>query len=377
MPPRKLALWFLVSAILQAQSLPLWPGARYTISDRDTALERGLNFIYHTASDPAVFADWGHDLLWCFYTISATSKDPKLREMARKMGHERALEWRRINPMVPAKISVDEVATLLYGSDAADRLGARDPGFKQQLRNAVRGYTATDFLLFDPAREPPPSDIPDQCAKCKRWNDRGVTVCRYCGAALTMRNRYDVWTDALIITYSEEIYGVRMGAPYRDVIRWIPVMRPYPARASVSTGAFYDVTYAITHVIYTLNDYNRYLLSPTWLPQEYQYLKTNLEEAVKLQDPETLGEFLDTLRDFGMTERDPLIRAGVDYALSKQNPDGSWGDLTDPDIYSRYHSTWTAIDGLREYGFHGKRLSFPSLEPLVRGSAEAVVDAGR
>ena len=377
MPPRKLAIWLLIPAILQAQSAPLWPGARYTVADRDAALERGLNFIYHTASDPAVFADWGHDLLWCFYTISATSKDPKLREMARKMGHERALEWRRINPMVPAKISVDEVATLLYGSDAADRLGARDPGFKQQLRNAVRGYSATDFLLFDPAREPPPSDIPNQCAKCKRWNDRGVTVCRYCGAPLTMRNRYDVWTDALIVTYSGEIYGVQMGAPYRDVIRWIPVMRPYPARASVSTGIFYDVTYAITHVIYTLNDYNRYLLSPEWLPQEYQYLKTNLEEAVKLQDPETLGEFLDTLRDFGMTERDPLIRAGVDYALSKQNPDGSWGDLTDPDIYSRYHSTWTAIDGLREYGFHGKRLSFPSLEPLVRGSAEAVVDAGR
>jgi RNA polymerase subunit RPABC4/transcription elongation factor Spt4 len=376
-PPRKLAIWLLIPAILEAQSAPLWPGARYTVADRDAALERGLNFIYHTASDPAVFADWGHDLLWCFYTISATSKNPKLREMARKMGHERALEWRRINPTVPVKISVDEVASLLYGSDAADRLGARDPGYKQQLRNAVRGYTVTDFLLFDPAREPPPSDIPDQCAKCKRWNDRGVTVCRYCGAPLTMRNRYDVWTDALIITYSGEIYGVRMGAPYRDVIRWIPVMRPYPARASVSTGAFYDVTYAITHVIYTLNDYNRYLLSPEWLPQEYQYLKTNLEEAVKLQDPETLGEFLDTLRDFGMTERDPLIRAGVDYALSKQNSDGSWGDLTDPDIYSRYHSTWTAIDGLREYGFHGKRLSFPSLEPLVRGSAAPVVDAGR
>jgi hypothetical protein len=375
--PRKLAIWFLIPAILQAQSAPLWSGARYTTGDREEALERGMNFLYHTASDPKIFADWGHDLLWCFYTISATAKNPKLREMARKMGHERALEWRRIHPVVPTNINVDRLSDLVSGSDAADRLGARDPGYKQQLRSAVHGYSVNDFLLFDPGREPPPSDIPDQCAKCQRWNARGATVCRYCGAPLTMRNRYDVWTDALITTYTGEIYGITLGAPYRDVIRWISVMRPYPSRASVSTDTFYNVTYAITHVIYTLNDYNRYLLSPEWLPQEFLYLKTNLEETVKLQDPETLGEFLDTLRDFGMTERDPLIRAGVEYVLSKQNSDGSWGDLTDPDVYSRYHSTWTAIDGLREYGWHGKRLSFPGVERLVRGGAEPAVPTGR
>jgi hypothetical protein len=154
-------------------------------------------------------------------------------------------------------------------------------------------------------------------------------------------------------------------------------MRPYPARATLSTSAFYDVTNAITHIIYTLNDYNRYLLSPEWLPQEYHYLTSNLEEAVKLQDPESLGEFLDTLRDFGMTEQDALIRIGVDYALSKQNPDGSWGDLTDPDIYNRYHSTWTAIDGLREYGFHGQRLSFPDLQTLLGGSTAPAVHGVR
>jgi len=367
----KLALWFLIPALLQAQTVPLWPGARYTTADRDRALERGLDFIYRFASDPKIFADWGHDLLWCLYTISDTSKDPKLRERARKMGHERALEWRRIHPLIPTKTDAGQLADLVYGSDAADRLGARDPAFKQQAREAVRNFSVTDFLLFDPAREPPPSDIPDQCEKCKHWNARGVTVCRYCGAPLEMRNRYDVWTDALITTYSGEIYGVKLGAPYSDVIRWITNMRPYTTRASISTNAFYNVTYAITHVIYTLNDYNRYLLAPEWLPQEFQYLKTNLEETVKLQDPETLGEFLDTLRAFGMTERDALIRTGVEYVLSKQNADGSWGDLSDPDVYNRYHSTWAAIDGLREYGWHGKRLSFPGLKPLLQSDAGA------
>ena len=341
-------------------------------------MERGLNFIYRTASDPNTFADWGHDLLWCFYTISATSKNPKLRELARHMGHERALQWRRIHPTVPAGTDADELPDLVFGSDAADRLGARDPGYKQQLRSAVRRYSVTDFLLFDPTREPPPSDLPRQCGQCETWNARGATVCSRCGAPLTMRNRYDVLADALVTTYTGEIYGITLGAPYRDVIRWISVMRPYPARADISTRAFYSVAYAITHVINTLNDYNRYLLSPDWLPQEFLFLKTNLEEAVKLEDPETLGEFLDTLRDFGMTEHDALIRTGVDYVLSKQNPDGSWGNPMDRDVYNRYHSTWTAIDGLREYAWKGTRLSFPGLEPLLRaGPPEPAVPAAR
>jgi hypothetical protein len=361
----KLWIWLLAPAILHAQAIPIWPGARYTIADRDAALERGMNFIYRIASDPKDFADWGDDLLWCFYSISATAKNPKLREMAWNMGHERALEWRRIHPAVPSDSSVDEISDLVFGSDSADRLGARDADFKQQLRQAVRKYSVNDFLLFDPVREPPPSDIPEQCAKCRHWNERGATVCRYCGAPLTMRNRYDVWADALVATYTGDIYGVMLGAHYRDVIRWISIMRPYPARTTSGTGNFYDVVYAVTHVIYTLNDYNRYLISPRWMPQEFQYLKTNLEEAVRLHDPETLGEFLDTLRDFGMSEHDALIRIGVDYLLSNQNSDGSWGNLKDPDSYNRYHSTWTAIDGLREYEFQGMRLSFPELKKLI------------
>ena len=82
-----------------------------------------------------------------------------------------------------------------------------------------------------------------------------------------MRNRYDVWSDALINTYTGDIYGVTLGAHYPDVLRWISAMRPYPARKTLTLAAFYDVAYAITHVIYTLNNYGMYRLSPAWLPQ--------------------------------------------------------------------------------------------------------------
>jgi squalene cyclase len=62
-----------------------------------------------------------------------------------------------------------------------------------------------------------------------------------------------------------------------------------------------------------------------------------------------MGEYLDSLRAFGIGFEDPAIRKGFEFLLSVQNHDGSWGDVHDPDIYGRYHPTWTSVDGLRDY----------------------------
>ena len=361
-------------SILTAQTgpHPLWHDARYSTEDRDQAIYRGMQFLYRTASKPKVFAEWGYDLLWCFWSISNTAQDPKLRQMARDMGRERAAKWRRIHARLSTKYDAGGIANVIFGADAATRLGYPDDQFKEKLRAAAARYNARDFLAFDAANEPPPSDIPKDCPKCGRTWPRGTQICPRDGSQLRMRNRYDVWSDALITAYTGDIYGITLGAPYREVLKWIRVMRPYASRSQVNTTEFYDITYCITHIVYTLNDYGQYRISPQWLPEEYAYLKTNLEEAVRLKDPETLGEFLDTLRAFGMTENDSLIRTGVDYVLSQQNPDGSWGDSKDRDVYNRYHSTWTAIDGLRQYAFQGERLDFPDLMPLLQPASASV-----
>ena len=46
---------------------------------------------------------------------------------------------------------------------------------------------------------------------------------------LEMLSRYAVWVDALICTYMGERYGIKLGASFADVIKWLPAMRPYPA----------------------------------------------------------------------------------------------------------------------------------------------------
>lgn len=329
---------------------PLWPGARYTREHRDRAIRRGLTFMYESiARNRADFDEFGHDLLAAFYNIAVTSGDPELRRMAWNMGRERAIEWRRIHPAPPPGANVSDISDLVFGDDAAARLGVPDRRMHTQLREAAARFSVYDYLLFDPVREPPPSDIPEQCAKCGHNNARGVTVCTRCGAKLEMHNRYDLYQDALIASYTGDRTGITLGAHYVDVLRWLPAMHPYPPRLANNDDDYYGGVYTATHLVYTYNDYSQFRISPGCFPEEFAHLKANLRQAEVEKDPETMGEYLDSLRSFGLTFRDGLIRAGFEYLLSIQNRDGSWGDVKDPNVYGRYHPTWTAIDGLRDY----------------------------
>jgi hypothetical protein len=333
--------------------------------ERQRAIQRGMDFIYRVARDPQHFEEYGSDLLSCFYFIASTSQDANLRSLARTMGRERARQWRHDYPSLPPDADADIILDFLYGSFAADLLRVPDNVLKQQIRNAVGRFTAPDYLYFDPITEPPPSDVPEIC-DCGVNNARGRRTCRKCKKQLTAMSRYEVWCYAIMITYNTDRFGVRAGARYADVIKWLPRMRPYRGRENGSNPDFIDTVYAITHLVYTLNDYSVYNLSPRLLPQEFEFLKANLKEAIAMEDAEMLGEFLDSLKSFGLRDSHQLIRMGMDYLLSQQNADGSWGDMEAEDIYLRYHPTWTAIDGLRDYAWRGEGLSFPKLKPLLK-----------
>jgi hypothetical protein len=343
----------------------LWPGSRFTEAYRKRALIRGLKFIYRTALKRQNFEDYGQDYLWCFYTLSVAVRDADVRRMARFMGIERARRWRSLHRFVPGDADAATISNLAYGNDAADSLGVYDPELKKQLRRDATHFKARDYLLFDPLKEPPPSDVPDDCRRCGASNVRGAKVCFICKAPLVMRTRYDIWYDALITTYVGTRSGINLGASYTDVLKWLPTLRPYTASPANEGEEFHDTVYAITHIVYTLNNYSQYKLSPRLLPQEFEFLRTNLRAAIADDDADMLGEFMDSLRAFGLKTSDPLIRAGMEYYLSHQNRDGSWGDMNEKDIYMRYHPTWNAVAGLSEYAWATEGLSFPEVKPLL------------
>jgi len=162
---------------------------------------------------------------------------------------------------------------------------------------------------------------------------------------------------------------VLFGARYAEVLKWAPCMRPYPTIHD-DEELLREAIYAVTHVVYSLNDYNTYRLSPRWLALEFQFLKTNVAAACERKDPEVLGELLDSLRAFGLRASHPLIVRGTSFLLENQNEDGSWGDLDEENIRTRLHTTWTAIDGLRDCAWRGERHSNRALKPLLNQRAQ-------
>src|ERR1051325_7972397 len=104
---------------------------------RQRAVRKGLEFIYQVACDPQTMADYGSDLLNCFYFISATSDDAWLRRMARRMGRERARAWRRIHPALERKADADTIADLMHGAYGATRLAQDCANLKAAMARAV------------------------------------------------------------------------------------------------------------------------------------------------------------------------------------------------------------------------------------------------
>jgi hypothetical protein len=315
---------FCLAVIAGVGSEPLHSGSLET---RKAAINRALHFIYKTAADEAQFAEHGHDLLWCFYSISHTSSDPELSQTAARMGRELARRWRQSHQHVPLHATAMDIYRLIAGAYAADRLGLPDPQFKAELLKAVPRFTAKDYLGFDAAHGPPNLDDP---------------------------KRYDKFTDALIRSYFADTYGVRLGASYREVVRWLPLLRPY---TGYDEDTEFDIFYTVTHVVYTLDGYHERRIAPSFLPQEFQFIRRKLEEAMLNEDPEMVGEGLDCLKAAGF-ENDPQVAKGMRYLISSQRPDGTWGD-DDDDVYTAYHAAWTAIDGLRDYHFHGRVTRMP------------------
>jgi hypothetical protein len=335
------------------------------IAKSETSIKRGLDFIYRVANTPGGFDSYGGLLICCFALVAATSRNASLRQLARSRAHKLAQRWGRAHPRVPPDVSPDLVPNFVVVRYALSRLGLRDVTLNAQIRTAAKRFSAQDLLGFNPVCEPPPNDLPYPCA-CGVKNQRGRTFCKQCRRRLEIQSRYRVWMGALASTYVGGRCGILIGARYADVLKWLPAMRPYPDGADENVQFLRDAIYAVTHVVYTLNDYGSYRLRPGWLPREFAFLRANVASTCERKDPELLGELLDSLRAFGLRGTHPLIIRATKYLLEEQNEDGSWGDVHDENIRTRCHTTWTAIDGLRTYAWRGERLSRPEMKSLLQ-----------
>jgi hypothetical protein len=287
------------------------------------AARRGLQLLRRLALRESTFVKYSGHLLLAFYFIATTSRDRALSRAALSAGRERARVWKQQWYRKRRRLDAATVFDDICASYAAELLGIRHREIRRDLEAAIARYSPNELLGFDPRS----GHIPRKTAS----------------------SRYEVWYHALITTYFCERWGVRLPAGYADVMRLLPLLRPYPRPRS---RHYRDAIYAVTHIVYTLNDYSRSRLPARLVRRERAFLRASMPWAIRRGEADTVGEIVDSLAGCGLADTDPVMKRGRAFILDQQRADGGWGDADDE--YGRFHSVWTCIDGLRDYSWPGK-----------------------
>jgi hypothetical protein len=305
-----------------------------------------MALLCEVADDEAVLSYLGTGLLYSLRSLARTSADAMLRRQARTLGRRAFALWEQQTLAAADPHNPDWLAEAVRGYGAGTGLGLRRDVMQRYLKRALRPWGSEAMLGFDVERGPLQP-----------------------GTAAAYRS----WCVGLTSAWCGECFDVVLGARYRQVLRWLPRMRDYRLAwsAGAGAGAFHDVAYAVTHVVYTLNEYGHCLLDARWLPDEHLFLRAALPDAMAMDDPDLSGELLDTLRAFGTPDDDPLVRRAYAYLLERQNPDASWGDWghaggDGTSFYLGFHATWAVIDGLREYRWHGPTVAVRGVLPMLQ-----------
>jgi hypothetical protein len=316
---------------------------------RSAATLRGLGFLERFALADACWSECAPDVQYMFFHLATRSSDRALSRRARRSAMRAALRWCRENPRLPPDATPSDVLWwYAYGATTPTELGLDTRAMRRDLARAARRHGPRDMIGFDPRRQAPPGTVCEPC-DCGETEAAHGARCARCGAKVERLHRYQAWQAALVGAHIAEILGIDAGCTVADALRWRRRMQPYPDMRRRVTGAGWCAFYAVTHLVYVLDDYSLRRLDPGPLAAEIDLIHRACRHAIAGRDIEMLGESIDVLLALGETESGELITRARRRLLAAQNRDGSWGDRDD-EPYTRFHKTWVALDGLTSYG---------------------------
>ena len=178
-------------------------------------------------------------------------------------------------------------------------------------------------------------------------------------------SRYRLFSSSLIHAFYADRVGLTLGCPYVEIFKWLPTLRPYKGPSDLSWEEYVDQCYLVTHVIFTTNNWGELRLSPSHFPHEYFFLRSHLPVHIYLRDVHLIAEFVESLRCFGCSDDDPLIRQGMRVLLDKQTSQGLWDDTGNLEPYRTYHATMCSAQALLAHKFRGYGPGIPSTLPLL------------
>ena len=224
----------------------------------------------------------------------------------------------------------------------------------------LSSYCASDYFGWDVrGSSPPSSGVPELCIKCGSCttvtqNGRGGSLdlnkpatCSKCSETLNLLTRQRALCNALVYLYYANRVGVKLGADYKDALKWLPDVRPYKGPHQLDWTEYVDQCYLVTHVVFTLSEWGALRLDKELLPHEYFFLREHMVSQIRVKNVHLVGEFVEALRIFGCDDDDDIVKQGINFLLKEQSKsDGSWDREEGNDAYTVYHATMVGIQGL-------------------------------
>ena len=329
------------------------------------AIVRGLDYLQRSGEamyrNRQLAAKHSADLLLPFYvpppTAAATPEERHAWRVATKLAGIYGAQVVKAAAQMPPRVPPAELLDLMQGLYSLECLGMAEPTVHAAVLERTAVWGAADFFKYDAATMEPAADLREVCM-CGARPPAGATECAQCRRQTIPMSKFDVWLEALVWSFHGCRMGIGLGACFFDVLRQVcrAFGTLYPKRAKLSEKDLHYLTYALTHVIYALNNFDERSLPPSLFPQSVpQFMREQLQKAIKADDPDLTGELLDCLKCLG-EGGSPAARRAERFLLSSQSAvDGGWVCKGEQDLFSRYHASLVAVAALMDhsYGAHG------------------------
>jgi hypothetical protein len=264
------------------------PAAADQQAQIEESLQRGMEYMLRSALNERNFEDYASDYLFFFADIERF-EDPWITERAIAVGTALG-EYYLQN--IFAWDSADEIVDAASALYALDSLGMEVDAPLAILQLAAPGFPMADYLDYPNSGK----DMPD----------------------------LDLLIDLVIGFHFTDRMGVDIGVSYAEVLPHVADVVYSDVDPVADINHSIDVNNLITHLVYTISGYASWNIPVRLMGRELAYFRSQMPNALVWADPETLSEYVDSLKLFGYGPEDPDVAAGVAVLLAIQKPDGRW-----------------------------------------------------
>ncbi len=277
----------------------------------EEALWLGMDYMIRSAMVQENFDEYDSDYLFFFADVSRMS-DPWISQRALSIGQSLGEYYLENGFSTSCADSIVDAVSALW---ALELLGMDVDAPLAVLQLEAKSFGVNDYLGFE------------------RIGGRPDT---------------DLLIDLLIGLHFTDQMGVDVGITYAEVIPYVNHV-DYHMDPMEESDRFIDTNNLVTHLVYTLSGYASWSLDVRFLEREKGFIRRYFAFVMWWADPESLSEYIDSLKLMGFGDQDGQISAGIKLLLAIQKPDGRWEPDDVEDEYDRYHATWCAMDALRSY----------------------------